>query len=180
MAVNRRQVFARLAVDVQLDRHRPASAALDHAQRDRLLGGRDRMDGAVGRRAVGTSAFDLGDRDHPAAGGAGEVETGFRVRGVLDQDLAGGKLRQLVVVALLPGIVRVDQPRGGGDHLPKIELDSFEQPVLVQVWPEDFTLREHQAGLAPRPPAQREIGDVPAEMADDHDRAGCRLESQPR
>ena len=161
MAVDRRQVFARFAVDVQLDRHRPAPAALDHAQRDRLLGGRDRMDGAVGRRAVVTGAFDLGYRDHPAAGGAGEVEAGFRVRGVLDQDLAGGKFRQLVVVALLPGVVRVDQPRGGGDHLPKIELDLFEQPVPVQVRPEGFALRQHQAGLAPRLPAQREFDDVP-------------------
>ena len=88
MAVDRRQILAGFAVDVEFDRHRPPLAALDDAQRHRLLGGRDRMDGAVGRRTVVTGAFDVSDRDHPAAGGASEVEAGCRVRGVLDQHLA--------------------------------------------------------------------------------------------
>ena len=126
VAVHRRQVFAPFAVDVQLDRHRPAAAALDDAQRDRLLGGRDRADGASGA-VPSKSAPSTSDTGITRLPSGREVETGFRVGGVLDQDLAGGKLRQLVVVALLPGVVRVDQARRGRDHLPQIELDLLEQ-----------------------------------------------------
>ena len=178
MAVDRRQVFASLAVDMQLHRHRMPPAALDHAQHDRLLGRRDRKGSAVGYHAAGSSAFHLGYRDDPAAVCVEEVETGLWMRGVLDQNFAVRQLRKLVVVAVLPGVVRVDQARRRGDHLSEIELDLFQQPILVQLRSEGLPLGQGQTGLAPRPPAQRDLANVPGGDRRDQDRAGERLEAK--
>ncbi len=169
MAVHGRQVLAPGAVDVQLDRHGLAPPALDHAQRHRLLRGRDRV-----KHAIGAGHLDPGDGDRPA----GQVETSFRVGGVFEQDLAGRQLGKLIVVGLLPVCVRVEQARRGRDHLAQVNPDLLEQAVPVQLPLETLPLGQPQASLAPRQPTQGLRGDLPGRDGRYDRHAGRGLEAQ--
>jgi hypothetical protein len=47
VVINRGQVLACLAMNVQIDRHRPAAAAFHYSQLDSPIGGSNRLNGAV-------------------------------------------------------------------------------------------------------------------------------------
>ena len=174
VAVDRRQVLAPFAVDVQLDRHGPAAAALDHAQRDGLLW-RARRAGA-GCRTPASSTAETGMTWLPDGPDRWKQASGWAVYSI--RISVGGQLGELVVVGVGPGVVGVEQARRGGDHLAQVELDLLEQPVLVQVGPEGLARGQRQPGLAARLPAQGERGDVAGGDGRQDDHAGHRLEAQ--
>ena len=132
MAVDRREVFARLPVDVQLDGHRRVTSFLDHPQPYPLRGEVDRYE-----RARGTRALEVGDA-HRAP--VGQMKSGVGMRGVLDQNLARRQWRHLPVVGLRPTIVGVKEPRLRRNHLPEVELDLAEQSTLVEAGIEALVL----------------------------------------
>ena len=128
-----------------------AAALLDHPQRDRCSRGRHR----ARVHAAAVAAFDL-RRPAPPGCRRPKVEAGLGVGGVFDQHLAGRRAPGAGCCSVLA------RPRSGRpgaasrDHLAQVELDLLEQAVLVQLRLEGLALRQRQAGLAARLPAQRE------------------------
>ena len=147
MAVHRGQVLAPLAVDVQLDRDR-----LTLLPRSTTRSLTACSAGATGW--MGSPGWLLSTWETGIATPSRQVEAGFRVGGVLDQDLVGGDFGSLVVVSIRPGIVRIHQARRGRDDLSQVELHLLEQAVFVQVGLESFSRRKGQAGFPARLPAQ--------------------------
>ena len=170
LPVKRRQVLAPLAVHVQLNRHRFAAGALNHPQPDSLRRRRHRPD-----QLARCLRFDLVNRDHPPIR---KVEAGVGVGGIFDEHLILGGPWVLVVVGVLPAVIGVKQARRRTDDLPQVELHLFEQPHRVQVGVESLSRRQPQAGFGPRPPAQREGGDIPGRNRRKQHPPAARLKSE--
>jgi len=106
------------------------------------------------------------------------VETGFRVRRVLDDHLAIRKDRQLVVVARFPTVVGIDGPPLGRNDLPQIQLDLPQLPLLIELGLKGDAFRQGEHRLAPHLPAQGIAHHIARRDGQEQDRPRHRLQPE--